>query len=241
MNNYLRDRAMRRDMQMRDGRNPYGSRGGYVTSRRGRRGGMRDREMADYNYGSERDRGYDMRYAGEPMGADGHYPIERYGEHTRPMQYEMYGVAGVQPMMDYDYARGSRASQGRSSRGRDYGMYDYNYDYANYDYAKEDEEEYKKELHKWTEKLKKHDRFGWNKDQVAQKAKEMGVKFDKFTEDEFFAVYLMHISDYKNASNDPHYYLVLTKQWLEDDDVKMQGSDKLCAYLYEIVLGGEEE
>ena len=37
MNRYLRDRASRRVMIQRDGRNPYGSRGGYVTSsRRGR-------------------------------------------------------------------------------------------------------------------------------------------------------------------------------------------------------------
>ena len=214
MNRYLQDKAMRRD-----GRNPYGSRGGYVSSRRSRGGRGRDRDMADYNYGAERDRGYDMRYDREPMRADGHYPMERYGEHHRPMQYEMYGVGGMRPMNDYGY--------------------DYNYDYASYDYAKEDEE-YKKDLKKWIEKLKGKDRFGWNKEQVIQKAKEMGVKFEDYTEEEFYATYLMMVSDYKNVSNDSHMYLVLAKQFLEDDDIAMKGSEKLCAYLYEIVKGGEE-
>lgn len=246
MNKVLMDRAMRRNMQ--DGRNPYGSRGGYVSSRRSRGGRGRDRDMADYNYGSERDRGYDMRYDREPMRADGHYPMERYGEHNRPMQYEMYGIGGMRPMNDYrgedygmyDYARGGRSSRG--GRGdynmNDYG-YDYNYDYASYDYAKEDEE-YKKELKEWTEKLKSKDRFGWAKENVIPKAKEMGVKFDHYTEDEFFATYLMQVSDYKNVSNDPHMYLVLAKQFLEDDDAKLKGSEKLCKYLYAIVLGEDD-
>ena len=36
------------------------------------------------------------------------------------------------------------------------------------------------------------------------------------------------------------YNLRTAKEWLEDDDVEMKGSDKLCAYLYTIVLGEEE-
>ena len=46
MNRYLMDRASRRNMSQ-DGRNPYGSRGGYVMSRRGR---GRDRAM---DYGND--------------------------------------------------------------------------------------------------------------------------------------------------------------------------------------------
>jgi sporulation protein YabP len=65
-NDYLRDRAMRRDSRRgrRDMRNPYGSRGGYVRDSRGRR----DRADMDYRYGRDRndytehyDR-YDSRY-----------------------------------------------------------------------------------------------------------------------------------------------------------------------------------
>ena len=146
-NRYLSDRAYRRSRMSRDERNPYGSRGGYVSSRR-----MRDRGM-DYNYSMPE---YDSRY--DYRGSE--YPRE----HSRPMQYELYGVGGMRPRMDYDY-------------GYDYG----------YDYAKESEKEYEKDLHEWVEKLKKYDRFGWNKEQVIQQAKSMGVNFDKYDEILFVA------------------------------------------------------
>jgi hypothetical protein len=50
----------------------------------------------------------------------------------------------------------------------------------------------------------------------------------------------MMVSDYKHIGNDPHIYLAMAKDWLMDDDVKMRGSDKVCAYLYTIVLGEDE-
>ena len=224
MNNYLRDRAMRRDMQMRDGRNPYGSRGGYVTSRRGRRGGMRDREMADYNYGSERDRGYDSRYGRGGRNQDGHYPYEQYGEHHRPMDFEMYGygIGGIRPM---DYARG----------GMDYG-YDYGYDYGSEDMEKE----WKEHLKKWCEELKRYDRFNMPKDQIIQTARQMGVRFDNYNEEEFLTAYYMVMSDYPQVANEPHTYLSLAKDWLEDKDSKLKGAEKLSAYYYEVINAGEE-
>ena len=199
-NRYLSDRAYRRSRMSRDERNPYGSRGGYVSSRR-----MIDRGM-DYNYTMPE---YDSRY--DYRGSE--YPRE----HSRPMQYELYGVGGMRPRMDYDY-------------GYDYG----------YDYAKESEKEYEKDLHEWVEKLKKYDRFGWSKEQVIQQAKDMGVKFSDYDEMEFYATYIMLMSDFKKIGNDPYIYLSMAKEFLEDDDAKLKGSEKLCAYLYTIVLGEEE-
>lgn len=199
-NRYLSDRAYRRSRMSRDERNPYGSRGGYVSSRI-----MRDRGM-DYNYSMPE---YDSRY--DYRGSE--YPRE----HSRPMQYELYGVGGMRPRMDYDY-------------GYDYG----------YDYAKESEKEYEKDLHEWVEKLKKYDRFGWSKEQVIQQAKDMGVKFSDYDEMEFYATYIMLMSDFKKIGNDPYIYLSMAKEFLEDDDAKLKGSEKLCAYLYTIVLGEEE-
>ena len=105
----------RMDSRMRDGRNPYGSRGGYVSSRR--RGRGRDRGMgSDYNY-SEHDYRYDSRMDSDYGMQDSHYGMERYGESRRPMDYEMYryGVGGIRPMMN-DYARGG-------NRGRNYDIY----------------------------------------------------------------------------------------------------------------------
>ena len=206
MNRYLHDRKMRRDM-----RNPYGSKGGYVSSRRGR---GRDRGM-DYGYDyPEHDSRYDSRYATRPMDYRYDRDMEHTREHTRPMDYEMYGygMGTIRPMHDYGY-----------------------------DYASEDmEKEWHEDLEEWCKKLKKHDIFNVPKEQLIQKAREMGVKFHDYNENEFVTTYYMMISDYKNVSNDPHFYLVLAKQFLEDDDTELKGSDKLCAYYYEIVKGGKE-
>ena len=69
------------------------------------------------------------------------------------------------------------------------------------------------------------------KDDIIRKAISMDVKFDKFSEDEFYATYLMMVSDFKHVANDPHHYLAMAKEWLMDDDVELTGSDKVCAYL----------
>ena len=73
-----------------------------------------------------------------------------------------------------------------------------------------------------------------------QKAKQMGIKFDKYNEEEFFTTYYMVMSDFPQIANDPHTYLAMAKDWLEDKDSEYQGSDKLAAYYYEVVKGGKE-
>lgn len=155
---------------------------------------------------------------------------------------------GYDRNMDYehDYAESSRGDYRRYDRRYDDEAYDRNYEYDReyhrpMDYASTDmDKEYEEKLHEWIKKLKKKDRFASSKDDIIRKAKSMDVKFDKFTEDEFYAVYLMMVSDYKMVANDPHHYLAMAKEWLMDDDVEMTGSDKVCAYLYSIVLGETE-
>lgn len=230
MNRYLRDRANRRVMSQRDGRNPYGSRGGYVSSsRRGRdraymnydmvRGNRgRDREMdMEYDY-AKYDSRYDSRYNSDRRVQDGHYPYQQYGERNRPMEYEMYGygIGGIKPM-------------------------DYGYDYG-YDYASEDmEKEWKEHLKKWQEELKRYDRFNMPKDQVIQNGRQMGATFKDYNEDEFYTTYLMIVSDYKKSISDPHIAILQSQEWLEDEDSKLKGSEKLCAYYYEVINAGEED
>lgn len=231
MNRYLRDRANRRVMSQRDGRNPYGSRGGYVSSsRRGRdraymnydmaRGNRgRDKEMdMEYDY-AKYDSRYDSRYNSDRRGQDGHYPYQQYGERNRPMDYEMYGygIGGIRPM-----------------------NYDYGYDYG-YDYASEDmEQEWKEHLKKWCEELKRYDRFNMPKDQVIQNARQMGATFKDYNEDEFYTTYLMIVSDYKKSISDPHIAILQAQEWLEDDDSKLNGAEKLSAYYYEVINAGED-
>ena len=223
MSRKMKDRMSRR-MSMRDGRNPYGSRGGYVMSRRSRR----DRASR---------MGMDNRM-------DGTYPMDyrQQDYHDKPMQF--YGVGGLYPHEDYARGRGRDRGYGMPeyydrrdyARGQDYG-----YDYRGRDYASEDmEKEYEEDLHEWIEKLKKYDKYGLTKEQVIQQAKNMGVKFQDFDELEFYAIYLMMLSDYPSVGGDYPIFIHMAKDFLMDSDVAVKGSDKVCAYLYDIVLGEED-
>lgn len=153
---------------------------------------------------------------------------------------------------DYDYAYDMRGDYRGDYRGEDYARrgvgrpreYRRGRDRAEYrDYAEDDdyEKEYYEDLEDWIEKLKRYDRFGLSKDQVMQKARDMGVKFEEYEPEEFYAIYLMHVSDYPNISNDPHTYLAMTKAWLEDKDLKIDASEKVCKYMYEIAMADDED
>lgn len=179
MNRYLRDKMIgrdraRRDYRGRDGRNPYGSRGGYV--RDSRRNDYGDYRRNDYNDRDYRDR-------------------------------------------DFDFNR----------RSSDYG------DYTDMDYAEMDEE-YKTELEEWCKELKKQARNPIPKSEVLSIAEQMGVRFDKYDEKEFFTTVMMLMSDYPNIGQ-PETYIAMAKQWLEDKDSELTGSEKLAAYYYTIVKG----
>jgi NOL1/NOP2/fmu family ribosome biogenesis protein len=147
----------------------------------------------------------------EPYGHDYYYPPLASQDYARGRS-DYYD-------MNYDYARGGR------------GRNDYAMDYA------QSEEKWKKDLHHWTEKLKKKDRFRATKEDIIASAKSMGIRFDEFTEDELYAVYLMMVSDYKAVANEFRVYLNMAKEWLMDDDVEVSPSEKLCIYYYEIVKG----
>lgn len=201
-NRTLRNRMMRRDSAMRDSRNPYGSRGGYVDSR------GRDYRMDSTYDRSEYDgrdyRGYDSRYDRE----DGHYPMERPREYYGPRKFEMYGMTGRLE------------------------------DFNRYDYAKE-EDSYKQDLEEWIHKLKKKDKFSLDKHQISDMAKQMGVKFDEYSKEEFYAIYLAMTTDHPKVSNEPRFYVSLAKDFFDDDDTAKRNSEKVCAYLYYIVLGDD--
>lgn len=237
----MRNRYLERKMsRMRDGRNPYGSRGGYVDSRRGGYG--RDRAMDSRDYRSEYDsRGYD-RAMSDHRGQDYHMVNQYNREPYRRANYEMQGY--VTGRSDYrgdynDYAR-TQGGYGYDHTG-DYR--DYRGDYNDYDYADYGnmDKQYKDDLEKWMHELKQHDRFGMPKDQIMQKANQMGIKFDQYDETEFLTTYYMVISDNPQIANDPHTYLAMAKNWLEDKDAELKGSEKLCAYYYEIVKGGKQQ
>ena len=269
-------RAMRRRTYGMDGRNPYGSEGGYVVSSRRARGdrlmmedmrrynrGESDYELADLTrqnqeirhdpymprdyetgevyaglndfYGQEDMRMNRREYPMPRMNYnDGHYPmVQGY------MPIEAMGRFTGYYGMGEDNARGGRrvrdyARYGRRNYGRDYG-----YDYESGMLGQE-------ELMEWSEKLKKEleekDKQYFSKENIKKKAEEMGIKFDKFSMEEFYVTVLMMYTDYCKTLGTANMdiYLRLAKDWLEDDDVKVKGGEKLATYHDYIVEGDDD-
>lgn len=212
---YLRERAMRRG---RDGRNPYGRRGGYELSERyRRREHERDRAMGGEYDRREHNGRYDSRYDSNYPSKDYNYYNEQSREYRRPMGYDVYG--SMRP------------------RYEDYNMYDGNYDYASEDMEKEWEEDRKE----WCEKLKKYDIYGLPKEEIIRLAKQMNAKFEEFDYDEhdFITAYYMVMSDNEVLPTQvtPELYVKMAINFLEDKDAKRQGGEKLCSYYYTEVLG----
>lgn len=169
-----------RDMRY-DGRNPYGSEGGYVMPTRGRgrgrgRGRRGDRAMQDYEMDGRTIRSYPNMYQGgrnrdygdiargdsradyrsyDMRGYDGHHPQE-HGSTYYPIQ-AMGTFEGYYGMPNQeDYARSGRRDYGYDM-GNYYNRQSMDYGYSRYDYGYdygEDERLSEEELEHWCKKLK---------------------------------------------------------------------------------------
>lgn len=209
----------------RDGRNPYGSRGGYVVnSRRDRAysGGM-DRNEMEYNYPSD----YDERYG------------ERdYNYHSRDMN-DMRGRGNR--MGDREYGNDSRyynpMMMGMPER----------YDYYNSRYDMEFNEPEKtrltnREMKMWKNNLINADGSRGEKytmEQILPIAQQLGIKFHEFSEEDLCMAVNMLYSDYcKVLGADLGMYVKLAKAFLEDDDFDGTGSEKLALY-YKCIASDE--
>ena len=169
-------------------------------------------------------------------GGDGHYPHH-------------YGML---PMYMGDYGMDSRDYSGkeyyiRSRDARDYGMD--SRDYRDYMDSR-DYRDYKKkqylsdgELEHWAEKLKKEveekDKQYLSKENIKKRAEDMGIKFDKFSFEEFYVAVLMMYTDYCKTLGTANMdiYLRLAKDWLCDEDVSVKYGEKLAAYYTRVVKG----
>lgn len=255
-----------RDMRGRDGRNPYGSRGGYVVSSRGRgrggrgRGRRGDRGM-DYGY----DMGYDMRGQGrgEPRGRSdrgnygdyNEYDMRRgdmgdYGDmrmrdgHHYP-EHQQMGMGGqtyypIEAMGRFNgYWGMPQEDYGANYRygGGMGGRMDYGYDYG------EDEKLSHEELEEWNKKLLKElddrERQMFNKDAIMQRLKQHSSGMEGYGEEELYTATLMVYTDYKNTiGQNPEMAIKLAKDWLNDKDVAIKGAEKLAVY-YDCIVEGE--
>lgn len=150
----------------------------------------------------------------------------RMMEDYRGDDYRMY------PNEDYqrEYMDDSYRYRGSDYRGG--GRYDYHSE------GDDDDEEYKTELKEKCKELERYDKFKLPKNEILEKAKQMGIKFDKFDEEELLFTYYMMMSDYDiDVLNSPHIYLAMASKFLDDKDAKLQGTEKLAAYLDVIVDG----
>lgn len=254
MSNMMRDYLMNR--RMRDGRNPYGSRGGYVTSRspRGDRRMGRDYASDPERFNNQRGEDYARGRQYEPieiMGRfNGYYGgAEDYAYNGRGQDYN-YGE-DYNHGMDYnyrndyarddrrDYAYGNDYSRGRS---RDYGYMPYPpymMDYASQggEYLSD------RDLQMWADKLmrdvEEKDKQYLSKENIRRKAEEMGIKFDKYSFEEFYVVVLMKYTDHCKTLGTANMdiYLKLAKDFFEDPDTALRYGEKLAAYYYDIVEG----
>lgn len=254
-----------RDMRMMyDGRNPYGSEGGYVTSSRGRgrgrgRGRRGDRGMdyagADYaqNQMARGNMRHDYNYG--DMGNMGRGNIVRrdYGEDMpRGDGHYMHGgrQGQYQPVEFMGYCNGYYGSPEDYGRCRDYGYdmrggrRDYGYDYG-YDYGDYGETLSEKEMEHWEKKLMsqldEREKQMFSKESLMQKAKNMGKQMEGFGEKELCLTALMIYTDYKQTiGQNPDMALRLAYDWLSDKDVAVKGANKLATY-YDCIVEGDME
>lgn len=219
MNPRMRDYMMRRGGDMRDMRNPYGSQGGYVTSRRP----GRDRAMNDRN----------SYFAGDFYGMSDHSMNGDYNSDYARNRRD-YGN-------DYEMSDMRRRDYGYDMRGgRDYGDYREDYGYMPYpDYASGNLS--REELHHWKKKLygemEKSECDMMSEEKILKRAKEMGLKFDDFSEDEFVIAVLAMYTDYCKTLGKANFdmYLKMAKDFLDDKDAGVKYGEKLAAYYDAIV------
>lgn len=215
----------------RDGRNPYGSRGGYVVS---------DRAMNnDYARGRNRDYGNDYARGGR---SGGNRDYANYAEYDSQRDYQNYE--------EYDYARNRRDYEQGGQYGRDSG-YGYGvgmFDYDTEDYAMRGRDGHyrlsKKDIKKWEKGLESADGTRgkkWEVDQVRQIAQQQGIRFEEYSPELLTAIANMLYSDYcKVLGADPNIYVKLSKAWLEDDDFDGEPDEKAMLY-YKCIVEKEDD
>lgn len=203
----MRDMRSRR-LGMRDGRNPYGSRGGYVvSSRRGRDYGR----MGDYGRVSEYSSKHSDMSHSRPMD-------ERdwdYGERDYEWNRDYRGDVRRVGNFEYDTYYGD---------GRDYGYDDR--------LTSRELKEWSRDL---LDEIKPEHRAMFDKYAFEKRAREMGLEGKEYSMEELYVTTLMMESDYgqtmsKYGINNLDVMIFMAKDFLEDPDSDLRFGDKLAAY-----------
>lgn len=220
--------------RLQDGRNPYGSRGGYVDSRsydmRSRDYYDRNYDMANRSYDRAANMNYDRNY---DRRMDRNYSDGWYDDIRRfPDMYKL-----EYPDRDYEEGYQERlAKQRERDNASDY------QDMAtrrtgSFDYETSDGSEMKltsKDIKKWEKMLENADGTHGAKfqpEQVKSVAQTMGIKFDKYSPEALTMAANMLYSDYcKDLGNDMVVYVRMGRSFLEDKDFDGDPEEKLMLY-----------
>lgn len=179
-----------------------------------------------------RDRGYDDRDEyGMDERRDRGYEDDRYRDERRDRNY------GRDERRDREYRDERRdRNYGRDERrDRGYDDYDSEYDMEYNDMRMLDHHT----IEKWMENLENADgsRGGkFSKEQIRRVTEQHGVKFQKYTGDEFRAAVNMMYPDYcKVLGSDVGIYVKMAREFMDDPDAGVKGGEKLAAYYHCIV------
>jgi len=207
-------------MLLRDRRNPYGSRGGYVVS-----GGRRDRDYdRNYGHGDMRrdydDYGYDMARDRGDMRRDYEHD---YSRRDMGMDYRDYATYHDYP--DHEY-RHDMVDHRRYMR--DYGA---------------PEMFTKKDIDAWESMMKNEDGTRgshFRTEQVKRACESAGIDCEEFGDDVFDLAMNMQYSDYckvakKYGVDRPEFYADMAKAFLRDKDFEGKPEEKLYLYYKTIV------
>lgn len=228
----MNNRAYRRAME--DGRNPYGAKGGYVRAYSGEDG----RNPYGSKGGYVVNRGSDYRMNGNDYGND-------YAEYHYGNDYTYNSRADYQG--NGDYGQRNREYYGNYGNVPFYMKAEENYAdgrrYYRNDYASGEATLEKKDIDEWVEKLisqlDQEEKEVFKMENVINKAKGMGEKFEHYSPEELYVSTLMTYTDYKNriGKNSVDIAIGLGKDFLCDKDSQLKYGEKLATYYDCIVMG----
>lgn len=262
MNRYARDY-----MRMRDGRNPYGSAGGYITRTRPRgRDRAMNEDMARGGRGRGRDYNMGEDYArnGRMMSMGGRDRAMQGNDYTYGNDYAEYNRGqSNRDYAEYDMGRNSMDYEQSRQSGRDYadmedghygnyrpveamGYFNGYYDMGS-DYEMGRDGAYKlssKDIKKWEKGLENADGTKgkkWDTDQIRQVAQQHGIRFEEYSPELLTAVANMLYSDYcKVLGADMMLYVKMAKAFLEDDDFEGEPEEKAMLY-YKCIVSKDDD
>lgn len=204
------NRYARNYLSMRDSRNPYGSRDGYVRDYE-MRGSSRGRSGRD-----SMDRERDYRGSGRSG------RIRDYARHEMDYRRDR-----ARHEMDYNYYGDDRDYRDYED---DYG-YDYDDEEEDYDF---EEKLTEKDIKKWEKGLKNADGSSGKKFdtfEIKQIAKQHHIDFEKFSPELFSVIVNMMYADYcKVLGSDINLYVRMAKAFLMDSDFEGTPEEKAMLY-----------